>query len=249
MEENCDVIYTGKVLEGFAQDAVVRDFSALLKISREQAEEIIFSNTEAALKENIAADVAEKYRQQLTRMGLEVLVRSKTPKSDVNNLPAQDRILEERLEEITSEAKDTTNLQQERQDLRNPYLAPNSKFSLQTGIDDLDVSDTWKKRFRTIEAAGGVNLPYIKELSLSQRLQIFVNILAFLFWIIYLPIKGMWRPALAYFGLALAAALILDFAGLDEGGRVIGSVISAVAMIRTNLNYYRYKVLGETPWF
>ena len=249
MEENCDVIYTGKILAGFEQDAVVRDLSAMLEIPPKQAEKIVFSGTETTLIKGVAADVAEKYRQKLTHTGMEILVQLTEFDANVHDHPVQGSSLEGRTEEIAAETKVTASVQSEKQDMRNPYLAPNSKFSLQTGIDDLDVSETWKKRFRTIEAAGGVNLPYIKELPFSQRMQIFVNIIAFLFWIIYLPVKGMWRPALAYFGLALAAALILDFAGLDEGGKIIGSVISAVAMIRTNLNYYRYKVLGEEPWF
>ena len=80
-------------------------------------------------------------------------------------------------------------------------------------------------------------------------MQIMGNILSYIFWPIYLPIKGLWRPALCYFALGVALGIILEMTGFERVSRAIGYGVSAIVMMRTNINYYRHKVLGEKFWF
>jgi hypothetical protein len=116
-------------------------------------------------------------------------------------------------------------------------------------ISGLDVSDKWKERFRLIERAGGPGLQDIRDLNFSERYRLASNLLALFFWPIYLPVKGLWRPALAYFFIGTTCALVLgliDAHGLD---RSVGYSTAFLASWRTNVNYYRRVVLGEASWF
>lgn len=72
-------------------------------------------------------------------------------------------------------------------------------------ISSLDVSDKWKERFHLIEEAGGPRLPNSRDLTFAQSRKITSNWLAFFFWPIYLPIKGLWRQAIAYFVIGVTA--------------------------------------------
>jgi hypothetical protein len=116
-------------------------------------------------------------------------------------------------------------------------------------IDQLDVSPTWKRRFRLIERAGGVAMKDFRDLAFGERMAVSVNLLAFLFGPIYYAIKGLWRPAVSYLVLVVALALLLDVLGLDRLARAVGYMAATVYALRANLNYYRKMVLRQTPWF
>jgi hypothetical protein len=116
-------------------------------------------------------------------------------------------------------------------------------------ISGLDVSDKWKERFRLIERAGGPGLQDIRDLSFSERYRIGSNWLALFFWPIYLPVKGLWRQALAYFAIGFTCALVVDLIDAHGLDRAIGYSTGFVASWRTNANYYRRVVLGEANWF
>lgn len=116
-------------------------------------------------------------------------------------------------------------------------------------IARLDVSDTWKRRFRAIERAGGPDLPHIRDLDFAERWRITSNFPAFIFWPIYLPLKGLWRQAAVILAIAIAVGFLMELAGLGRFGRAVGYGASALAMLRVNVGYYRKVVLGETRWW
>jgi hypothetical protein len=112
----------------------------------------------------------------------------------------------------------------------------------------LDISEKWKARFRAIEKAGGPELPKNMQLNYSERRLINSNWLAFFFWPIYLPLKGLWRQALSYFAIALALVLVMELVGLGKFSRAIGYGVGFLAAFRANIGYYKSVVLGEVSW-
>ncbi|MCW4453586.1 DUF2628 domain-containing protein [Flavobacterium sp. MXW15] len=115
-------------------------------------------------------------------------------------------------------------------------------------IAALDVSETWKRRFRAIEAAGGPELPRFRELPFSERRRVQFNLLAFLLGPFYYLAKGLWRQAVVYVLIALAVILLLELAGLDSVTRVVGYGFAAVYAVRANIGYYKRMVLAQPPW-
>lgn len=116
-------------------------------------------------------------------------------------------------------------------------------------ITRLDVSDSWKRKFRLIEKAGGPTFPNARELSFGERRAIGFNFLAFFFGPFYFLAKGLWRPALAYTLLAIAVGVTLDLVSKGKLAHGLGYGFAAVYAMRANVTYYRKVVLGETPWF
>ncbi|MDI9238254.1 DUF2628 domain-containing protein [Lysobacter sp. LF1] len=137
----------------------------------------------------------------------------------------------------------------------NPYeVAPSSRATQSRPerehdpIADLDVSETWKRRFRLIEKAGGVQMTHFRDLSFGERMSINFNVLAFFFGPFYYLIKGMWRPAVAYLLIVFAIVVVLELAGLGRLARSVGYGMAAVYSLRANITYYRQRVLEEYPW-
>jgi hypothetical protein len=116
-------------------------------------------------------------------------------------------------------------------------------------IARLDVSDGWKRKFRLIEKAGGADLPNLRELPFGERRAIGFNFLAFFFGPFYYLAKGLWRPALMYFFLALALSVVLGLAGMGGLARAVGYGLAALYGMRANVACYRKVVLGEARWF
>lgn len=238
-----DVIYSGQLLPNANGDDVVQQFALLFKIPQETAHDIVLGNKEFVIKRKIDSAVAQRYKEKLSHIGMLIHLRedSSTGSSDTKVVPMLYGPVEK------GEADQIA--YQHYASSHNPYQSPKSDLSSRPGIDELDVSEKWKNKFRLIEAAGGPSLPYLKELTFGERMQIMGNILSYIFWPIYLPIKGLWRPALCYFVLGVALGILIDMAGFERVSRAIGYGISALVMFRTNVNYYRHKVLGEKFWF
>lgn len=115
-------------------------------------------------------------------------------------------------------------------------------------IDRLDISETWRRRFRIIERAGGADLPKVRDLPPADRRVIGFNFLGFFFGPFYYLAKGLWRQALLYTLMAIATVLLLEMVGLGIVTRFLGYGVAAVYGIRANTSYYRKAVLGDTPW-
>lgn len=115
-------------------------------------------------------------------------------------------------------------------------------------IDGLDVSDSWKRKFRLIEKAGGPTLPGLRDLRPGGRMGVGFNFLGFFFGPIYYLVKGLWRQAFVYLVCAMALAVLMEVMGLGKFARGVGYGLAAVYAMRANVGYYRKVVLGETPW-
>nr|MBF0681388.1 DUF2628 domain-containing protein [Pseudomonas sp.] len=137
----------------------------------------------------------------------------------------------------------------------NPYAPPSAPLAGDEPalIESLPVAETWKRRFRAIAKAGGPKLPLFKSLPRAERrLAMGFNILAFLFGPLYYVAKGMWRRAISYMVLAVAAVLLIDLLleamGFGEFTRFLSYGIAAVFAMRANLDYYKCQVLGDRGW-
>ncbi|KRG43511.1 hypothetical protein ARC78_00770 [Stenotrophomonas pictorum JCM 9942] len=138
----------------------------------------------------------------------------------------------------------------------NPYQAPASvaqppsppRAMQRDAIAQADVSDTWKRRFRTIEAAGGPKLPRFKELPFGERAGIQFNILAFLFGPFYFLAKGLWRQALAYVIIAITCVLVMELIGLGKFANGVGYVFAALYATRANISYYQRVIQQQALW-
>ena len=117
-----------------------------------------------------------------------------------------------------------------------------------TEISELDVSETWKEKFRLIEKAGGPTLPHFTSLPFGERLKANFNVLAFLLGPIYFIAKGLWRQGVLYFALAIAFVFLFEVAGLGKYANSIGYGFGALYALRANVCYYRKVVLSEVSW-
>ncbi|RPE79915.1 DUF2628 domain-containing protein [Vulcaniibacterium tengchongense] len=136
----------------------------------------------------------------------------------------------------------------------NPYeVAPTARAAAPPrpaadAIDALPVSAAWKRRFRLIEKAGGPQLGSFRDLPFGERLAIGFNVLGLLFGPLYCLAKGLWRPAIACFAIAFAAAFVGAAAGIELPARAAGYGVAFACAHRANVLYYRKVVLGERPW-
>lgn len=115
-------------------------------------------------------------------------------------------------------------------------------------ISRLDVAESWKRRFRLIERAGGPDLPHFRDLPFGDRFALNFNVLAFLLGPFYYLAKGLWRQAVLYFVLAVALIVLLDVLGFGTLSRGVGYGFGALYGLRANISYYKKVVRGETPW-
>src|SRR4029077_13923645 len=140
---------------------------------------------------------------------------------------------------------------------QNPYAPPKANVEAAAGevdIDGLDISDSWKKKFKAMRKASGPSLPKLKELSREDKKDIGMwNIPAFLFGPIYYIAKGMWRKAITLFVLGFIALIILDIIlevlGWSAVSRATGIAFAAVWASLANGDYYRKMVLGQNGWW
>ncbi len=68
-------------------------------------------------------------------------------------------------------------------------------------MSEQEISGKWKKRFDLIDKAGGVKLPLVKNLSLSERVTAAFNIWGFIFGVFYYVHLGMSKKGLFLFGI------------------------------------------------
>ncbi len=134
-------------------------------------------------------------------------------------------------------------------DTKNIYDAPESQSEgSKQVIDNLNVSESWKRKFRNVEKAGGIQLPKFKELSFGERFGIGFNIWAFFFGWIYFLVKGMPKQALIAFGISLACMVVALF--LPQGAAYgLGAGVGVFYSSRACILNYRIKVLQDTGWF
>jgi hypothetical protein len=140
---------------------------------------------------------------------------------------------------------------------RNPYAPPRAKVDAGWSIADIDtlrVSDSWKRKFKAIQKAGGPNLPDLRSLTREDRKAVpTFNVLAFLFGPFYYLFKGMWKKGLTLFVLCFIGILIVDavmpLVGLGNFTRASGFAAAAIFGALANRDYYTKMVLGENGWW
>lgn len=143
------------------------------------------------------------------------------------------------------------------QDENNLYAAPSAKVEEPeepVDIDALAVSDTWKRRFKAMQKAGGPMMPKRNELSKEERKGLGpFNLLAFLFGPFYYFAKGMWKKGFLLGVLVVGVLLILDLimaaVGFADFGNYSKFAGPAVFAAKANIDYYRTMVLRDRSWW
>ncbi|MBC8055351.1 MAG: DUF2628 domain-containing protein [Rhizobiales bacterium] len=141
----------------------------------------------------------------------------------------------------------------------NNYAPPKSEVGdveiekAPVDIEGLQVSASWKAKFRVISKAGGTKLPRFKELAFGERMKIGFNVLAFLFGPLYYLAKRMWRKAVVLFALCVAVIAVLqialEFFGLGRFANALSYASGAVFAVRANIDYYKKMVLNDNGWW
>lgn len=104
-------------------------------------------------------------------------------------------------------------------------------------IDDLNVSETWKKRFRELEG--------------NEKAQQF-NVLAFFFSFFYYLTKGLWKKGLVLLSVAIVTGVVVQamigYFGKTLPDWMLGLVTGAIFAQTANLDVYRKERFGEVFW-
>jgi hypothetical protein len=127
-------------------------------------------------------------------------------------------------------------------------------------VEDLDVSDSWKAKFKLLESVGAADkFVYkatssveFKALSFRERQKISLNLLAFIFGPLYYFSKKMWRKGAVLFGGITLLNVILTLIEMGVGAEfppVVYWVPSAVICAQlANYDYYKFVVHNEVMW-
>ena len=116
-------------------------------------------------------------------------------------------------------------------------------------ISELQIPETWKRKFMLIEEAGGVNTLDLGALTFGKRFSLFWNIWALLFGPFYYLYLGLWRQSVSYFIVYLIFILLLLSLSFTEIANAAGTGLAIAYMMRANTLYYRKVVLGQNLWF
>ncbi len=123
------------------------------------------------------------------------------------------------------------------------------------GINELDVSESWKKKFEILERAGEFkNGSYenFKALSFMERRKIGFNFIAFIGQPFYYFFKKMWGKGWVLFGLTVlinTVITVIEMIIKTPIPNVVYQIIPAVMFAQmANYDFYRFKVHNETMW-
>jgi|GEM_PF-510011 len=127
-------------------------------------------------------------------------------------------------------------------------------------LDQLDVSDNWRKKFDLMEGLGIKEMPFLKMLSgekfkalpFKDRYGIMFNVWAMIFGAIYYIAKGMWKKGAVILGLSFILAAVLSIVETATG-KVVPSVLYWIVPALfcaqfANRDFYAFKVQGESMW-
>ncbi|UKA12891.1 DUF2628 domain-containing protein [Photobacterium damselae] len=128
-------------------------------------------------------------------------------------------------------------------------------------IDELNVSNRWKEKFKLIQEIGGDNTSSsialqkseeFKALPLNKRLAVNYNFFAFIFTALWYFAKGMWARGVVIFSLSFLLNCILGAVSAHFNytfpGVVYWVVPAVLSATHANVDYYRFKVHGERIW-
>lgn len=122
-------------------------------------------------------------------------------------------------------------------------------------INELDVSESWKKKFEILERAGEFkNGSYenFKSLGFMERRKIGFNFIAFIGQPFYYFFKKMWGKGWVLFGLSVlinAAITVVEIVAKIHVPNAVYQIVPAVMFAQmANYDFYRFKVHNETVW-
>lgn len=142
----------------------------------------------------------------------------------------------------------------------NPFQLPSARLAdpedepgLQK-IEALDVSETWKNRFKAIWKAGGPTMPHAKSLPKAERRLLHsFSILPFFLGPFYYLSKGMWKRAITMTLMCVVAIVILgiifDFYGWHKMTNALKYGVGAFYASMANMHYYKKMVLDDNGWW
>lgn len=114
-----------------------------------------------------------------------------------------------------------------------------------------DISKSWKEKFSIIEKAGGVKLPKNRELTFRERSKAIFNVWGWFFGPFYYLTKGMWKKAIVFTALCIAAIVVLEaiFESMGISTTLTNFIGPAVFGTRANIDYYKKIILGDNGWW
>lgn len=129
----------------------------------------------------------------------------------------------------------------------------------QTIAPSAPLSKKWQERFAFFDQHGGPQAPgykaAFKALPFKKRYLIAMNLIAFLFGVIYLFVLGMWRKNLSFLAIILGIGVVegiieLSFdttipRGIDWG---LNTAMATMYGMSTNYGYYLKEVKGSKSW-
>lgn len=112
------------------------------------------------------------------------------------------------------------------------------------------ISDSWQKRFKLIEKAGGSKLPQIKKLNFGERMNVSFNVWGFLFGPFYYLTKGMWKKAITLVVLSVLAYVVI--AAILEAMKFNSTILNFLSALifasRANIDFYKKMTLNNDEW-
>ena len=132
--------------------------------------------------------------------------------------------------------------------------------SYATNIDNLNVSDIWKRRFKAFKEDGQVESSWYGYkfnsnnpiLAINGRTVFsknnYVSITAFLFTGLWYMLKGMWKKGISLIVIGTIGNIVIDqMAGKDL---YLGTlIIGVIAAYSGSYDLYKYKVLKQSFWW
>lgn len=132
-------------------------------------------------------------------------------------------------------------------------------YSMNELIDNLDVSDSWKKKFKKMHtvydknySCGIIKSPFnwkpnekFKTMSYSERRKVVAafNFWAFLFGVFYYFAKGMWKQGFIWLFIIVAVSLLLTSVFHLSSG--LGYGASVIYALSANRDYFYHKVINN----
>ena len=134
------------------------------------------------------------------------------------------------------------------QELANLFQKADSPES--SGIEALEISESWKEKLRLIEEAGGFNGLYVRnsqDLTFRERFKLTFNVGGLLLGPFYYFLKGMWVKGTIYFALAVAFAALRFLYDVPYVHYLILPLQFLPANLATG-DYYLWKVEKKQLW-
>lgn len=151
MDTQYNVVFTGKLREGFPLEDAVRDLATLSRKREEDVEKILTSGKKLVLQKNLDKEKATNYAQRLHKIGLEIKlarVQQETSEEEPTVAPAQQAPETAQQSETPPEqekpAEPQPSARQTSSASANPYAAPEAELKTSGPVINGKVGDPGK---------------------------------------------------------------------------------------------------------